>query len=741
MNNRLVTNIFSWLLISPAFLAIIYIDGLLYPYVVPKTLLFRGFGILSLAIFSYLILSRYSFYWGRLKDKLTWLPGILLLVAYITSFLGIDFYHSFWSTFDRGDGLLTLSICISSFYLILLYADEIFFKKLLKVIVWVGMLVALYAFLQWVQGFSGVSIPLVEEPSGRIGGTFGNAAYLASYLAMTLFATFMFIPDAVGRLRRVIQISAVLQVVVIFLTATRGTILALLIVGLGILMYQVFQKNDIRIRKYARIVLVVVIICAGLFFMFREKLSESSYETISRIASISVEDGTVASRLFVWKEVFSEAMKNPLIGHGAEHIDVLFDAVYAPDKIKEEWFDKSHNLFLDYFVQYGIFGLILYLAVIFTLGFLGWRMWVFGDKKGLYVMAIAVVYAIQNFFIFDTAITLWLFFIITAGTLAISSDEKPTAISLFPYARLVGFIGAGLIFILIIPISLSPLRANMFLAEGYKYHISDPNKAIEKMEKGLSMGTYADLEYGYQVYVMYTERQVNMLVGEERVSAYKYALNTLTKNLEKYPYDARTATFLAHVIDLAPPEIERDEVLLKEVIDKALELSPKRSQLWFLEANIYIRKGNVSSGEEKILAYKEAVSIIGEYTRLLPENSESRYILANLYLVIGNRKEATSWAEEGLTLYKGNKDTANRAMSYYIAIEDWEHTLIFSRDIVEKTPGNYELMYDLAKLYYLTGDYEKSLELTNTIKKEKPGLVETDQEFLHALGEIQTNSL
>ena len=80
-------------------------------------------------------------------------------------------------------------------------------------------------------------------------------------------------------------------------------------------------------------------------------------------------------------------------------------------------------------------------------------------------------------------------------------------------------------------------------------------------------------------------------------------------------------------------------------------------------------------------------------------------------------------------------------MGYYIAIEDWEHALIFSRDIVEKTPGNYELMYDLAKLYYLTGDYEKSLELTNTIKKEKPGLVETDQEFLHALGEIQANSL
>jgi len=46
-----------------------------------------------------------------------------------------------------------------------------------------------------------------------------------------------------------------------------------------------------------------------LFFVFRGTLSESRFEPISRIASISLEDTTVSSRLFVWREVSREALK------------------------------------------------------------------------------------------------------------------------------------------------------------------------------------------------------------------------------------------------------------------------------------------------------------------------------------------------------------------------------------------------------------------------------------------------
>src|SRR3989344_5614907 len=101
--------------------------------------------------------------------------------------LCIFFYHSFWSIFDRGDGLLTLTAAVGFFYLILLYADKEFLRKLFSVAAWVGSLVAVYAVLQWLQSVSGMNIPVIAEPRGRFGATFGNAAFLAAYLGMTLF--------------------------------------------------------------------------------------------------------------------------------------------------------------------------------------------------------------------------------------------------------------------------------------------------------------------------------------------------------------------------------------------------------------------------------------------------------------------------------------------------------------------------------------------------------------------------
>ena len=145
---------FSWLLLAPAILPLIYIDGLLYPFVAPKTLLFRALGIIVLAAFSYLALSKQELYWGRLRNKLAWIPGLLLVVAYVTSLLGVDFYHSFWSIYDRGDGLLTLTVAVIFFYGTLLSADRQFLQRLFKIVAWVATAVSAYVVLQWLAHVS-----------------------------------------------------------------------------------------------------------------------------------------------------------------------------------------------------------------------------------------------------------------------------------------------------------------------------------------------------------------------------------------------------------------------------------------------------------------------------------------------------------------------------------------------------------------------------------------------------------
>src|SRR3989344_3874729 len=155
-------------------------------------------GIIALALFAYLACAGRAFYWSRLGRWETWIPSALLTATYLSSLFGAGFYHSFWSTFERGDGLLTLSVCIGYFYLVLLSADAAWLGRLSRVVAWVGSLAAVYLVLQWLVSLEVVGFSFIVKPNGRIGGTMGNAAFLASYLGMALFMTVATAREYVG---------------------------------------------------------------------------------------------------------------------------------------------------------------------------------------------------------------------------------------------------------------------------------------------------------------------------------------------------------------------------------------------------------------------------------------------------------------------------------------------------------------------------------------------------------------
>src|SRR3989344_1282227 len=168
---------YPWLLLAPVLLPVIIWGGLIYPYLVPKTLFFYAISSVTVGAFVILAANGRAFYYARLSYWESLIPALLLLVAYGTSFIGIDFYKSFWSLFVRGDGLLMLTCAVASFYLLLLYIERVFFERLLRAVAVVGSAVALYGIGEWLLG------------GGRIGSLLGNAAFFAGYLGISLFAT------------------------------------------------------------------------------------------------------------------------------------------------------------------------------------------------------------------------------------------------------------------------------------------------------------------------------------------------------------------------------------------------------------------------------------------------------------------------------------------------------------------------------------------------------------------------
>ena len=718
--NRL-SRVFPYLLLAPTIIPLVVCGGLYFPYLFPKVILLYALVLLALAAFVHLSSRGETFYFGRLKAWVTWIPAVLLVLAYVASLFGIDFYKSFWSIFGRGDGLLQLTLSIASFYLILISADLAFFHRFVLAVAGVGTVVAVWGIGEWfITG-------------GRISSSLGNPAFLAGYLALSFFVTLAASRENLSSLWRRMSVgSAGIQLIAVVLTATRGSILALGLAGVLALVYLGFWGSG-NMRRWSIAGLLSIIVLASGFYLLRDSLAQSSFEPLARIAHISTNDPDIANRLFVWEHMVQEIGKSPLLGYGTEQIAHLFDKFYDPGVITEEWFDRAHNAYLDYAAQYGVFGALLYLALI---GSLLWSAFQYSkrDRLGGLIFALAAVtYAAQNFFVFDTVSSWWLFLAILAVLLAQNNEVPKTTIQLFRSPS-VGVGVSVVLSLLIIPVSVLPLLANYDLTRGYYYHVIDVSRANAYFNKGLALGTYGDLEYGYQLHSMYTDEQASLLTGEARVAAYTIAKNVLMRNYERYPYDARTAVYLADVLDSAPPKAPANPELVRAVVTQALTLSPKRAQTWYVLANLSIGSAkDLPRGHEKTTRYNEAIGVLEAYIILVPTLSEPHYVLADLYWAIGDTVQAKVEAAIGNANYRGETSVAERAALFYERAEDWEYAMIYLQKVVDHDKNNIVFYYDLAKVKYMTGDYVAALAIVEDLRVRSPEVLSTDQNFLDAI--------
>ncbi|MDD2657802.1 MAG: O-antigen ligase family protein, partial [Candidatus Pacebacteria bacterium] len=460
-------------------------------------------------------------------------------------------------------------------------------------------------------------------------------------------------------------------------------------------------------RRYARGTLVLLIALAGLFIAFRTELARVPFEPIHRLASLSLTDPTVSSRLFIWRTVSQEAMNRPLLGYGAEHVSTPFDRVYDPSVMTEEWFDRSHNAYLDYFVQFGIGGLLLYLALIALILRTGWRLFKAGNRHGLFLIGIAGTYAIQNFFVFDTAMTFWLLLALAATALVQErAQEAESPFALGSPRLYLGALAAALLLALIIPVSLSPLRANLLAFEAYQYQVADLPRAKAAAEAGLALNTYADLEFGYNAYFIYTEEQVHRLTGEDLHSAYTSAALLLTYSFNRYPYDARTAVYLAQVLSLAPPGIASDRALLASALERSIRLSPKRAQPWYILANLSISDANAypAKSEGRAQGYAAARDLLSRYVALVPTLAAPHFVLAQLLFASGDAKAAADEAALGKAHYREDLETARRAAMYYETVLDLKNAAFFLTEVIRLNPSDTAAADDLRTIQ----SYEQS---------------------------------
>ena len=280
------------LLFAAAFTPLIISWSTVFPFILGKTLFFRTVIEIALILFviylTFKLLNLYAFklkdlnlktklkdlnlktklkdlnfktfkLLNLLKNPLFILISLFFVSLAVSAVFAENSYRAFWGDLERGEGLFGML----HFFAFLIMAVSVFEKKdwlnYFKISLVIGFVVIFYALLQY---FDIKKFPFALMPEARPISYIGNSAFLATHMfflimfaVIVFFETFKLLNFETFKLlnfetfkllnfkfwRYFSLLIIVLSAATIFITATRGAILGLLVGAFALLIYLIFK--------------------------------------------------------------------------------------------------------------------------------------------------------------------------------------------------------------------------------------------------------------------------------------------------------------------------------------------------------------------------------------------------------------------------------------------------------------------------------------------------------------------
>jgi tetratricopeptide (TPR) repeat protein len=513
----------------------------------------------------------------------------------------------------------------------------------------------------------------------------------------------------------------ILNAVALFNTQTRGALIGLL-VGLALMaVMALFMKQVPKfLRASGAIILALVVIAVGIVALNRDSSWIRANQTLSRVANISLTDTTSEARLLTWQTGLKGVAEKPIFGWGAERFFVVFNK-YFPSEIYRHsnsrvWYDRAHNIYVEYLVQGGVVGLLLYLMIFAYALWALWRSYRRDHQPGAFIIftGLFAAYGIQNAFVFDSINSYILLILTFATVIFITHDHQAGKRVWFVHNLRSGALVLASLIILILTLAAVSLLNVPQLQKNMEY-VKDYNKLraaqnadtfqqgtknlLAVIDNSVFLGTL-ELRQTYSEFAndVAQSGSAPLYIRREVVDQ---AAEQLEKSIAQEPDNARHYAFLTNLyLTAASMDPSYADKNLK-IIERGIALSPTRTPFYYSLGRVYITKK----------LYDQAIDTFKKAVELSPNVPDAHLNLLAAYITANKLQEATTETNviRGLkaTMSPDNYATFSRVLRVGGAIPEAIKVL---QEAIDHYPEEAGLYSELSNLYQSINDKPHALE-------------------------------
>lgn len=594
---------------------LVFIPVVIFPFVFSKLIFFQV--LVGMTFPAYLALAWMEPSYRPKKHVLYFAILAYFIAIAISVVFAVDPFRAWWGNQERMNGLFT----VLHFFVWMTMAVGLVktweqWKKLLHFQIVLSAVMAVVAIMQKLNP------NLLLFPAGdRVGGLLDNPIYMAAYQIFNFFfLALLFWKNPSRNWRIVYGFVFGFDVIAFILAQSRGALVGLAAGIIAFALYIALFTKSKKLRFGVFGLLLVGFLGYGTLYLNRTA-PIVLHSPISRFLNF---DTSVGTRFIAWNIAWQGFVERPLTGWGFDNFHILFNLKYNPISLRfgsyETWFDRAHNTVLDVLSMTGIFGFLTFFGIYIAIFYATWRAY---RKKWIdlpiaaILFSLPVAYFVQNLFVFDHpagfSMSYLLFALIIAATKgefigekeAMAEKHKETGSRAAPWT---GFaVLMVLMALLVLRTSINPFQISRKSLEANAYFSVNPEKSYQlALEASQTWTPYVD-EQSFLV-----SRNMISLLGSgtaQRTSnwkeMYELAKKLSLEEIDRHPRNTHPRFIFARlaqeVMSLIPAEAKESETMYKE----AIETSPKRQQLHYGLARLYLMTGNL---EPALSVFRDVIS-------------------------------------------------------------------------------------------------------------------------------------